>query len=359
LTTGHWITLSELQKLTRKRYKLHSQSIQSVQERYIQARTNAWEAKQKGYTEIRYPYKEKKHFPTRWKKDGFHICPDGRIKLSMYIFEGKRQSPVTVKVPKLPQGKVREIELIWDRQLMLAISYEDGISNADNNDTGVAAIDIGEIHGIAAFADNGQALIITSRKLRSVKRLRNKIQGELQNKLSRCTEGSRRWRKLKRAQGKTSQKTERQQRDILHKTSFNFVKWARENQIKQVVVGNVEGVQRNTSRNKKNPKARQRNRKSNQKISQWPFGQLKDYLTYKLKAMGIELILIDESYTTQTCPVCDRRKKVSGRTYRCRCGYIEHRDIHGARNILSKYLFGTIKDLGIKTAKVKYLRPAS
>jgi putative transposase len=351
--------LSELQKLTRRKYNLHSQSIQSVQERYIQARTNAWEAKQKGFTKISYPYKEKKHYPTRWKKDGFRICPDGHIELKMCIFEGKRQSPVTVKVPQIPQGKVKEIELIWDRQLMLAISYEDGISPAENNDTGVAAIDMGEIHGIAAFADNGQAIIITSRQLRSVKRLRNKKHGELQKKLSRCKVGSRRWRKLKRSQAKASQKTERQQRDILHKTSFNFVKWAKENQIKQVVVGDVEGVQRNTGRNKKNPKNKQRSRVINQKISQWPFGQLKDYLAYKLKAAGIDLIYVDESYTTQTCPVCDRKKKVSGRIYRCCCGYKEHRDIHGARNILSKYLFGTIKDLSIKTAKVKYLRPAS
>ena len=62
LETGKWINLSQLQKLTRGQYNLHSQSIQSVQERYIQARTNAWEAKKKGYTNIRYPYKEKNNY---------------------------------------------------------------------------------------------------------------------------------------------------------------------------------------------------------------------------------------------------------------------------------------------------------
>ena len=357
--TGRWIHLNELQPLTRKQYTLHSQSIQSVQERYLQARTNAWKARQKGCTSIRYPYKEKKHYPTRWKKDGFRVHPNGFIELKMCLMNGKRTPPIRVKLAHLPEGQIKEIELIWDRKLMLAVSYEDGRQPKENNGQGTAAIDMGEIHGIASLADNGQALIITSRKLRSQKRLRNKKYAELQKKLSRCQKGSRRWKKLRRALGKTQQKTQRQQRDILHKTSFQFVRWAEANQIKEVVVGDVEGVQRNTKAHKKNPKKKHRSRRVNQKLSQWPFGILLMYLTYKLTAAGIDLNRIDESYTTQTCPVCNRKKKISGRTYRCHCGYNEHRDIHGAKNILAKHKYGEIKDLGIPTSKITYLRPAS
>jgi len=50
LQTGSWINKCELQQLTRGRYNLHSQSIQSVQERYLQARKNAWKAKQQGHS---------------------------------------------------------------------------------------------------------------------------------------------------------------------------------------------------------------------------------------------------------------------------------------------------------------------
>jgi len=358
LNTGNWINKSELQQLTRGRYNLHSQSIQSVQERYLQARTNAWKAKQQGYNHIRYPYKEKKNYPTRWKKDGFIINPDGRIELKMCLFNGKRQPPIKVKVAKLPPGQIKEIELTWDRQLMLAISYEDGYQPQENNNKGMAAIDLGEIHGIAGFAENGHSIIITSRKLRSLKRLRNKKTGDLQNKISRCQKGSRRYKKLRRAMAKTSRKTERQQRDILHKTSYKFVKWAEANKVNQVIAGDVEGVQRETKAHKKNPRRRQKNRMTNQKLSQWPFGLLLTYLAYKLQFKGIALTKTDESYTSQTCPVCNRKKKVSGRTFRCYCGYTEHRDIHGAKNILAKYKYGAIKDLGIKQTKVTYLRPA-
>jgi hypothetical protein len=37
------------------------------------------------------------------------------------------------------------------------------------------------------------------------------------------------------------------------------------------------------------------------------------------------------------CPVCGRRKKTSTRNYVCKCGYKEHRDIHGSK----KYIYIT------------------
>jgi len=65
----------------------------------------------------------------------------------------------------------------------------------------------------------------------------------------------------------------------------------------------------------------------------------------------------EESYTSQQCPCCGKRKKTSTRNYECTCGYYEHRDIHGSKNILSKYLYGDIRYLGA-TQTVKYLRVA-
>ncbi|WP_257144151.1 transposase [Bacillus cereus] len=40
------------------------------------------------------------------------------------------------------------------------------------------------------------------------------------------------------------------------------------------------------------------------------------------------MFLVDEAYTSQTCPCCQRRKKVRTRNYVCVCGYEEHWDIH-------------------------------
>ena len=358
--TGHWINRTFLQTLTKRQFPLHSQSVQSVCHRYIWNRDAAHQARKAGY-DTRYPYKTKKYFPTRWVQEGFTIYPNGRIELSMGNWQGKRQKPIVLYAHKLPLQEVKMIELLWDGKLKLGLTFKSGIQ-AELKTTGQeAAIDLGEIHGIAAVTESGEAMVSTSRKLRSIKRLRNKKYKELGKKRSRCTKGSRQWRKLTRAMQRLKTKTDNQQRDILHKQSRQFVDWAEEHDVRIVYVGDVEGVQRNTSaRKKSNPKHERRSRKHNQRMSQWPFGLLVGYLTYKLKEKGVLLETIDESYTTQTCPVCTRRKKPSGRMYRCKCGYALHRDVHGARNILSKAKYGKITTGDITMPKrVMYLRPAA
>ncbi|PKM81255.1 MAG: hypothetical protein CVU88_04035 [Firmicutes bacterium HGW-Firmicutes-13] len=79
-----------------------------VQERYLTARTNAWQARQKGFKDICYPYKEKKHYPTRWKKDGFVAHSNGLIELKMCLINGKRQPPILVKAADIPKGYSNE-----------------------------------------------------------------------------------------------------------------------------------------------------------------------------------------------------------------------------------------------------------
>ncbi len=412
--TGKWISKTELQRAIKRKFPLHSQSIQAVAHKYLEAREGARQAQAKGYP-TRYPYKKKMNFVTKWAKDGFQVGTDGKIELSMGVWKGKRQKPIVVSVKEIPQGKIKEIELVWDNGLYLAISYEkeednkveeltkrlkcwksqieenpklareegvvaliikteDALERARaralareekaKGDSGqvrpvkLGAIDMGEIHAIAAVEEAGEGIIITGRQLRSNKRLRNKKYKEIAKKQARAKKGSRRWKKLQRAKRKINSKIDAQQTDILHKISRQFVDWAEENRLTTVVVGDVEGVQRNTSaKNKSNPKKKRRSRKVSQKLSQWSFGVLLTYLAYKLAYAGIELIKFPEEYTSQTCPVCNRRKKVSGRVYRCHCGYSQHRDIHGALNILAKYKHGKICDTGIKIGNTKYLRP--
>jgi putative transposase len=81
-----------------------------------------------------------------------------------------------------------------------------------------------------------------------------------------------------------------------------------------VYIGNVEGVERHTRKKKR------ASRKQAQKLSNWSFGKTRNDLAYQLAQHGIRLNEVDESYTSQTCPVCRKRKKVSGRMFACSCG---------------------------------------
>ena len=357
LEHGKWIPKKELRNLMKKRFTLHSQSVQAILDKYIWSRDNTLKAKRKGYSNQRYPYKTKKHYNTKWAKDGFVLHSNGKVELKLGLLNQKRQKPLVVWVKSLPKGVVKEIELVFDRELKLCMSYEDGVEFQPNTGHRTVAIDIGEIHSLTAIHEDGEAIMITGRKLRSVKRLRNKKVAELQRKMSKCKKGSKQWKKYNRAKQYISSKSVAQLTDSLHKTTKNFVDWCLKEQVKEVVIGDVEGVQRHTSkRKKKNRKVR--SKKHNQRMSQWQFGKLQDYLKYKLATFDIQLHKIDESYTTQTCPACGRKKKVSSRNYKCHCGYKQHRDIHSAINIWSKYIYGDIRWTGIQLENLTYLRIA-
>ncbi len=89
-----------------------------------------------------------------------------------------------------------------------------------------------------------------------------------------------------------------------------------------------------------------------QKLTQWNFGQIVQQLENKLSRHGIKLIKVKEYYTSKKCPVCGKLNKPNGRNYECECGYIMHRDVNGAINILND-------NGGFKVTKynnLKYLR---
>ncbi|EPR29241.1 MULTISPECIES: RNA-guided endonuclease TnpB family protein [Geobacillus] len=338
---NHWITQTELQKELKGKYPIHSQTIQAVAHKFLQARDSAKEAR-KSDKNIRFPYKMKKTFNPKWVDQAFSI-----EKNTLYLSLGNTKGPDGKRLPKLkiklhhvPEGEVKEVELVYDRGLKFCLSYEDGKQASSSTGTNIAAVDQGEIHAISAVSENGSSIIITGRKMRSIHRLRNKKLAELQKLMSRCKKGSRKWKTYNRAKQYILSKSEAQLKDCLHKTTKEFVDWCLEQQIKHVVVGDVEGVQRNTKK--------KRNKNTNQKLSNWSFGKLYDYLKYKLEAKGITIEKVDESYTSQTCPVCGKRNKVKNRNYRCACGYEQHRDIHGASNILTKYLYGKMIPISIQ-----------
>jgi putative transposase len=65
---------------------------------------------------------------------------------------------------------------------------------------------------------------------------------------------------------------------------------------------------------------------------------------------------VDEAYTSQTCPRCERRRRCT-RTYRCPCGIVAPRDVVGATNILSVGRYGAIQAGMALPTVVQYAHP--
>jgi transposase len=131
--------------------------------------------------------------------------------------------PIVEYASHLPKGTIKEIECCFDHGLYLAVTYEDGQKAKVYKLGSSVGVDLGEVHTIGAFCENGQALLITGRKIRSLYRLRNKKLTEIQRRQSKCQKGSCRWKKYERAKQYVLSKSERQLRDALHQTAKQFV----------------------------------------------------------------------------------------------------------------------------------------
>ena len=76
-------------------------------------------------------------------------------------------------------------------------------------------------------------------------------------------------------------------------------------------------------------------------FSQWCFRELQTLIEYKAKLCGSKVIYVDPQYTSISCPVCGYTAKENRdkRKFCCKnCGFEEHADIVGAKNIMLRVL---------------------
>lgn len=150
-----------------------------------------------------------------------------------------------------------------------------------------------------------------------------------QNKYVRRKHRSRR-KKLGKAKKlnairKSEDKEQRWMQDQDHKISRAIVNFAIQQHVSEIRLEHLEGIRQTTRLSRKN----ERN------LHTWSFYRTAQYIEYKAKLAGIKVVYVDPAYTSQLCPVCGVRHKMKDRRYKCStCGYIGHRDIVGAINII-------------------------
>jgi len=349
---GKSLTRSELQFMMKKLVPhILANSINFTILKYVTARDAMWKsikAKHKYSNKVKLPYKEKKFYNTGWTYQNIKICKDkGYLTLAKPVLADeqdilRKQKPIKCHMKNIPENIV-EIELIYRNGLKLAIKtkYEnDNILIQSENE---ASIDLGEIHSITSIDNNLNAIIITGRKIREVKQLRNKHLSKLRSRRSKCTKYSRQYKKYSKAIQKLKYITDKKILDIVHKTTKYYLDYCIRNNIRKVYYGDLDSCIRDTKKEKRGGK------KTRQKLSQWNYGQIVLQLINKLSRYGIELVKVKEYYTSKKCPICKTLNSPKGRNYICdNCNYSIHRDINGAINILndnSKYNISKYKTL--------------
>ncbi|WHY77255.1 transposase [Neobacillus sp. WH10] len=321
-----WTSASEKKKWYNAiTHKLHSQTIQSIIELHEETCKRTRALRSKGEKQWRYPWKYKKFFTVKYKKTA--IKSNGK---KLIFSNGKQQSSLVIPQPKhIDFHTIKSAEIVWHKdQYWMHIAVEVPKQKQAQGKK-AAGCDLGLIHA-AVLSDGKSHLIVTGRELRSLQRYRNKKLKELQKRISRKKQGSNKRKKLILRKRRFLEKLERRIEYLLHSISKMVTNWCMENQIITLYIGTPDGVQKNA---KKKKKARKEIR---QQLSNWSFGQLIEKIKYKLKLRGIHVLLVEESYTSGTCPSCGKFRKQRNRTFHCQCGVQGHRDIVGAINILDK-----------------------
>ena len=322
-----WLSDAGLKKYLKfKRYPCQAHSVQAIIDDYCGARRSFFSNK-KSNSKAKPPNKTRKFHTFTWRATGISY-QRGKLRLSM----GKDREPIWLSIDKkFYQNVPAEVSLVFNRTSKRYEFHATYVTQPKRTKTKVGtavAVDMGEIHPIVAF-DGVRSEIYNGREHRSKQRYQNKSTASLNRKLSRCKRGSRRWKKLKRAKNKSLASLQSQLRDMRHKITSRFVSTGfRERKLETIVIGDIKHIRQSINYG---PKA-------NQKLHQWAFSQIREMITYKAKAVGIQVDTQDEAYTSQTCPSCGHRKKPSRRTYHCsKCKWQGHRDIVGASNIFTKY----------------------
>ena len=312
---------------------LHSQSRQAVVQRYFKSWKSYSAVKRSGGIEKpKPPNKRKNYMTTRWKKSAIGFVEGNRlfgkrVELSMAKGQPKIDIPLPSNFDMSKAEHIATIDLCYNYghwTLHFSYKYE-----TETTETGqeVVGVDIGEIHPIASH-DGTDTHIYNRRYIRSLYRHRNKVLVRFSQAISRCKRHSKRWWKLTRRKWKRIKKIDNQIKDALHKHTAKFVEYCAAKGIGTIILGDLTGIRKRIDYGKK----------TNQKLHQWAFGKIAELITYKARALGIKVRVIDESYTSQTCPKCGNRKKPTNRNYTCTCGFKYHRDGVGAINIRKKYL---------------------
>lgn len=312
-----WPTRDDLQKATKGgQFALHSQTIQMICHTFLANVDAAKELKRRN-PKMRYPYKDKAFYPLSWPAQTVSR-ERGRVVLPM----GRGHPSVVLRV-EIPQ-EAGACKLVWNAGYELHVAIPVPEVSVDPG-AGRATVDLGEIHQAAVTTDTGAALVVSGRGIRSLKRLRNKTNGEIARKRSRCKHGSKRWRRLQYARRKRSARIDRQVRDLRHKGTRKIVTFCVEHRVGTLFIGDPDGVRR-----------RRAGRHHNQRMAQWEYGKDKAYLTYKCQQACIESFTGSERGTSSQCPACGRRKKPKGRIWKCsnpECGFVGHRDVVGSANM--------------------------
>jgi putative transposase len=255
---------------------------------------------------------------------------DGILKLTGLDYEIKIRNTKDIRQDTIQQVRIIPMK---NKYYKIEIVYKKQEKEKKPKKNRIVAVDIG-IDNLMSVTSNVRGLnpyIVNGRPLKAINQYYNKKHSILQSSLTQRHKNKYTSRKIEALTFKRNQKVE----DYLHKASRILVNYCIENDIDTVAIGYNPGWKQNVNMGKGN----------NQNFVSIPFKRLIQMIEYKCKLEGIDVILINEAYTSK-CSALDfeeigKKEKYLGKRikrglFKTKDKLLINADINASINILRK-----------------------
>jgi IS605 OrfB family transposase len=246
--------------------------------------------------------------------------------VSIWTVEGRLNIPFVMGEyqRKLFQFRKGEVDLIYRKGQFFLNAVCDVPEQSPMIPDDVIGIDFGVVN-IATTSDGEP---FSGKDVESV-RLKYFSQRQLlQHKASKQSQNGKRPRSIHKLLKRIGKREKNFRQLTNHEISKKLVETAKGTN-RAIAVENLKGIK---------TRIEKRFRKSQRaKISSWSFYQLREFVEYKAKLNGIEVIAVDPKYTSQTCNNCGHCEKANRKSqseFECvQCLHKDLADINAAKNI--------------------------
>jgi len=270
---------------------------------------------------------------TRIREGKLLISLSREIKSKYNVKSLEFQLPTAIEsmidLDKIQQVRIKKDNLS-DKWYLLVI-YKIEVKDKEKG-SNIMAIDLG-LNNLATltFKDNVDNYIINGKSIKSKNSYFNKEITKLQAIKMKQT-GSKNFKDTNKIK-KLRIKRNNYILDYLHKASRKIINLAKEYQVSKIIIGDIKQIKQNMNYNKS--------------FVQVPMQRLKELIEYKAKLEGIELITINEAYTSG-CSALDlerlnrdnynKSRRIERGLFKSDIGLTINADVNGSLNIMRKFL---------------------